>query len=106
MPGDPDREGCNGTETKEDDSCGRSHGWNTTLILRRPGFQQIDFVAEDAGPVDDQNSNSSASFLNLGIFLAFREAEAKNPIEIVGKELRAQMPLLDPVTVEEVARKR
>jgi len=41
LPGDPDREGCNGTENKEDDSCGRSHGWNTTLILRRPRFQRI-----------------------------------------------------------------
>jgi hypothetical protein len=28
LPGDPDREGCNGTE-------------NTTLILRRPRFQRI-----------------------------------------------------------------
>jgi ketol-acid reductoisomerase len=37
-------------------------------------------------------------------FLAFREAEAKHPIEIVGKQLRAQMPFLDPVTVEEVAK--
>jgi len=39
-------------------------------------------------------------------FLAFREAEAKQPIEIVGKQLRAQMPFLDPVTVEEVAKTR
>jgi ketol-acid reductoisomerase len=39
-------------------------------------------------------------------FLAFREAEAKHPIEIVGKQLRAQMPFLDPVTVEEVAKTR
>ncbi len=39
-------------------------------------------------------------------FLAFREAEAKHPIEIVGKALRAQMPFLDPVTVEEVAKTR
>ncbi|HET7103227.1 MAG TPA: ketol-acid reductoisomerase, partial [Terracidiphilus sp.] len=31
-------------------------------------------------------------------FLAFREAEAKHPIEIVGKKLRASMPFLDPVT--------
>src|ERR1700749_4006145 len=39
-------------------------------------------------------------------FLAFREAEAKHPIEIVGKQLRASMPFLDPVTVEEVAKNR
>jgi len=39
-------------------------------------------------------------------FLAFREAEAKHPIEIVGKQLRASMPFLDPVTVEEVAKTR
>ena len=39
-------------------------------------------------------------------FLGFREAEAKHPIEIVGKELRAQMPFLDPVTVEEVSKTR
>ena len=39
-------------------------------------------------------------------FMAFREAEAKHPVEIVGKELRAQMPFLDPVTVEEVAKTR
>ena len=37
-------------------------------------------------------------------FLAFREAEAKHPVEIVGKQLRASMPFLDPVTVEEVAK--
>jgi ketol-acid reductoisomerase len=39
-------------------------------------------------------------------FLAFREAEAKHPVEIVGKQLRAAMPFLDPVTVEEVAKNR
>jgi ketol-acid reductoisomerase len=39
-------------------------------------------------------------------FLAFREAEAKHPIEIVGKKLRASMPFLDPVTVEEVSKSR
>ena len=39
-------------------------------------------------------------------FLAFRDAEAKHPIEIVGKQLRASMPFLDPVTVEEVAKTR
>jgi len=39
-------------------------------------------------------------------FLAFREAEAKHPVEIVGKELRAAMPFLDPVTVEEVSKSR
>ncbi|MFZ0337887.1 MAG: ketol-acid reductoisomerase, partial [Terracidiphilus sp.] len=47
----------------------------------------------------DQNSGRKE-------FLAFREAEAKHPIEIVGKALRAQMPFLDPVTVEEVAKTR
>jgi ketol-acid reductoisomerase len=47
----------------------------------------------------DQNSGRKE-------FLAFREAEAKHPIEIVGKELRAQMPFLDPVTVEEVSKTR
>jgi len=47
----------------------------------------------------DQNSGRKE-------FMAFREAEAKHPIEIVGKELRAQMPFLDPVTVEEVAKTR
>jgi len=39
-------------------------------------------------------------------FLAFREAEAKLPIEIVGKKLRAAMPFLDPVTVEEISKTR
>jgi len=39
-------------------------------------------------------------------FTAFREAEAKHPVEIIGKELRAAMPFLDPVTVEEVSKSR
>src|SRR5471030_147819 len=43
----------------------------------------------------DQNSGRKE-------FQAFRDAEAKLPVEIVGKKLRAQMPFLDPVTVEEV----
>jgi ketol-acid reductoisomerase len=47
----------------------------------------------------DQNSGRKE-------FLAFRDAEAKHPIEIVGRQLRAQMPFLDPVTVEEVAKTR
>jgi ketol-acid reductoisomerase len=47
----------------------------------------------------DQNSGRKE-------FLAFREAEARHPVEIVGKRLRASMPFLDPVTVEEVARTR
>jgi ketol-acid reductoisomerase len=47
----------------------------------------------------DQNSGRKE-------FLAFREAEARHPIEIVGKQLRASMPFLDPVTVEEVAKNR
>ena len=47
----------------------------------------------------DQNSGKKE-------FLAFREAEAKHPVEIVGKKLRAAMPFLDPVTVEEVAKTR
>jgi ketol-acid reductoisomerase len=47
----------------------------------------------------DQNSGRKE-------FMAFREAEAKHPIEIVGKQLRAAMPFLDPVTAEEVAKTR
>jgi ketol-acid reductoisomerase len=47
----------------------------------------------------DQNSGRKE-------FQAFRDAEAKHPIEIVGKELRAAMPFLDPVTVEEVSKTR
>jgi ketol-acid reductoisomerase len=47
----------------------------------------------------DQNSGRKE-------FMAFREAEAKHPVEIVGKQLRAAMPFLDPVTVEEVAKNR
>ena len=47
----------------------------------------------------DQNSGRKE-------FLAFREGEARHPIEIVGKKLRASMPFLDPVTVEEVAKTR
>ena len=47
----------------------------------------------------DQNSGRKE-------FLAFRAAEARHPIEIVGKKLRASMPFLDPVTVEEVAKTR
>jgi ketol-acid reductoisomerase len=39
-------------------------------------------------------------------FTAFREAEAKQQVEIVGKELRAKMPFLDPVTVEEISKTR
>jgi ketol-acid reductoisomerase len=39
-------------------------------------------------------------------FQAFRDAEAAHPIEIIGKTLRASMPFLDPVTVEEVAKNR
>jgi ketol-acid reductoisomerase len=42
----------------------------------------------------DQNSGRKE-------FLAFREAESNIPVEIVGKKLRAQMPFLDPTTVEE-----
>jgi ketol-acid reductoisomerase len=47
----------------------------------------------------DQNSGRKE-------FQAFRDAEAKHPVEIVGKQLRAAMPFLDPVTVEEVAKNR
>jgi ketol-acid reductoisomerase len=47
----------------------------------------------------DQNSGRKE-------FLAFREAEARHPVEIVGKQLRAAMPFLDPVTVEEVSKSR
>ncbi len=47
----------------------------------------------------DQNSGRKE-------FLAFREAEAKHPVEIIGKQLRAQMPFLDPITVEEAAKAR
>jgi len=47
----------------------------------------------------DQNSGKKE-------FLAFREAEAKHPVEVIGKQLRAQMPFLDPVTVEEVSKTR
>src|ERR1035437_10355770 len=47
----------------------------------------------------DQNSGRKE-------FMAFREAESKHPVEVVGKTLRAAMPFLDPVTVEEVAKNR
>ena len=47
----------------------------------------------------DQNSGRKE-------FQAFRDAEAKHPVEIVGKKLRASMPFLDPVTVEEVSKTR
>jgi ketol-acid reductoisomerase len=47
----------------------------------------------------DQNSGRKE-------FQAFRDAEAAQPIEVVGKALRAQMPFLDPVTVEEVSKSR
>jgi ketol-acid reductoisomerase len=47
----------------------------------------------------DQNSGRKE-------FQAFRDAEAKHPVEVVGKRLRAAMPFLDPVTVEEVAKNR
>ena len=47
----------------------------------------------------DQNSGRKQ-------FQAYRDAEAKHPIEIVGKKLRAQMPFLDPITVEEVSKTR
>jgi ketol-acid reductoisomerase len=42
----------------------------------------------------DQNSGRKK-------FLAYREAESKIQVEEVGKELRAQMPFIDPITVEE-----
>ena len=42
----------------------------------------------------DQNSGRKE-------FLAFREKESKIPVEVVGKQLRAQMPFLNPTTVEE-----
>src|SRR5580698_3408099 len=47
----------------------------------------------------DQNSGRKE-------FQAFRDAEANHPVEIIGKTLRASMPFLDPVTVEEVAKTR
>ena len=47
----------------------------------------------------DQNSGRKE-------FQAFRDAEAAHPIEIIGKKLRASMPFLDPVTVEEVSKTR
>jgi ketol-acid reductoisomerase len=42
----------------------------------------------------DQNSGRKR-------FLAYREAESNIQVEEVGKELRAQMPFIDPITVEE-----
>jgi ketol-acid reductoisomerase len=39
-------------------------------------------------------------------FQAFRDADAKHPVEVIGKTLRASMPFLDPVTVEEVSKTR
>ena len=42
----------------------------------------------------DQNSGRKK-------FLAFREAASKSQVEEVGKKLRAQMPFIDPITVEE-----
>ena len=47
----------------------------------------------------DQNSGRKE-------FQAFRDAEANHPVEIIGKTLRASMPFLDPVTVEEVSKTR
>jgi len=46
----------------------------------------------------DQNSGRKE-------FMAFREAEAQHPVEIVGKKLRAAMPFLDPITVEEAMKR-
>ena len=39
-------------------------------------------------------------------FDAYRKKEAKHPIEVIGKTLRASMPFLDPVTVEQVSKTR
>jgi ketol-acid reductoisomerase len=39
-------------------------------------------------------------------FNAYRAKEAKHPIEVIGKTLRASMPFLDPVTVEQVSKSR
>ena len=47
----------------------------------------------------DQNSGRKE-------FNAFREAEAKHPIEVVGKKLRSQMAFLDAVNVEDVKKNR
>jgi ketol-acid reductoisomerase len=58
-----------------------------------------------------QNGKFAKAFLkdqNTGRkkFEAFRKKEAKHPVEVIGKTLRASMPFLDPVTVEEVAKNR
>ena len=47
----------------------------------------------------DQNSGRKE-------FNAFREAEAKHPLEVVGKKLRSQMAFLDAVNVEDVKKNR
>ena len=47
----------------------------------------------------DQNSGRKK-------FEAFRKKEANHPVEIIGKTLRASMPFLDPVTVEQVRKTR
>ena len=47
----------------------------------------------------DQNSGRKE-------FQAFRDAEAKHPVEVIGQKLRAQMPFLDPITVEEAKKKQ
>jgi hypothetical protein len=52
-----------------------------------------------------KRSSDGATEVRLGHRL-FRDAEAKHPIEIVGKEIRVSMPFLDPVSVEEVAKTR
>ena len=39
-------------------------------------------------------------------FEAFRKKEATHPIEVIGKTLRASMPFLDPITVEQVRKTR
>jgi len=58
-----------------------------------------------------QNGKFAKTFLkdqNTGRkkFEAFRKKEANHPIEKIGKTLRASMPFLDPVTVEEVRKSR
>jgi len=47
----------------------------------------------------DQNSGRKE-------FLAFREADTKHPLEVIGKKLRSQMTFLDPVNVEDVKKNR
>jgi ketol-acid reductoisomerase len=78
-------------------------------LIYRGGLAYMNYSISDTA--DIQDGSFAKRFIADQLsgrkeFQAFRDAEAAEPIEAVGKKLRAAMPFLDPVTVEEVAKSR